>query len=42
MKATDKNLEAFACDGLRTLILVEKKLDNAAYEEWAERYKVDI
>ena len=40
MKQTSKNLEDFACDGLRTLIIASKTIPNEDYEDWAVRYKV--
>ena len=40
MQQTYKNLEHFACDGLRTLLLAEKEIDKTTYENWAERFKV--
>lgn len=37
---TEKNLEHFACDGLRTLLIAEKQIEPAEYEKWSERFKV--
>lgn len=35
---TDKDLQTFASEGLRTLCLAYRLLDNAEYEEWAQAY----
>ncbi|GAA5841978.1 hypothetical protein JCM11251_001433 [Rhodosporidiobolus azoricus] len=37
-KRTDKHLEDFANEGLRTLCLAYKPLDEAAYEAWERKY----
>ncbi|XP_076803387.1 phospholipid-transporting ATPase ID-like isoform X1 [Clavelina lepadiformis] len=37
-KITEEHLEAFACDGLRTLCLAKKHLDEDAYNVWKEAH----
>lgn len=38
IKETENNLENYACDGLRTLLLAEKTITQNEYDEWMERY----
>lgn len=39
MRSTDKALEQFASQGLRTLCMAKKELDPARYKEWARKYQ---
>lgn len=40
MSATWKNLEKFANEGLRTLLLAERVIPNEEFKEWAAKYNV--
>jgi magnesium-transporting ATPase (P-type) len=37
-KIIEEHLYYFACSGLRTLMMGQKKLDNATFKNWMERY----
>ena len=39
LEETTKNLEMYAKEGLRTLIIAEKDIGNDFYEGWSEIYK---
>jgi len=39
LRATEKHLEDHANDGLRTLLLTQKSVDQAEYDEWSVRYR---
>lgn len=39
IQSTDKALEQFASQGLRTLCMAKKELDSAWYKEWARKYQ---
>lgn len=39
---TTKQLERYASEGLRTLVLAEKKLDESTFLSWSEKYKAAL
>ena len=39
---TDKDMEAHANDGLRTLVVAHKTLDRSAYSSWSARYQASL
>lgn len=41
-RATERHLEDHANDGLRTLLLAQKSLDEATYTDWARRYRAAL
>jgi len=42
LRATERHLEDHANDGLRTLLLAQKSLDEATYTDWARRYRAAL
>ena len=42
LRETQRHLEDHANDGLRTLMLTEKTLDHAMYEDWSRRYRLAL
>jgi magnesium-transporting ATPase (P-type) len=39
IKITDEHLEGYAEEGLRTLLVVEKEIDDKFYESWNKQYQ---